>query len=191
MCIVFIHAIEHHRGHSPRWSFAVQSTHSALEILAGMALAGSSDNFPYMFNKLFKSVLTAEPLVIVLSVSRFWRAFSKPLGDFRIKVLVNQLHHEFTPILRPLCYLNHYHLRSNAESTFSMVKAKFGDSLRSKTDTSMVNESLARILCHNPCCLIQSAYELGIQAKFWRDEPKDECMQPVVADHGMATLVWM
>src|SRR5207248_3687973 len=29
-------------------------------------------------------------------------------------------------------YLKHYHARSNVESTFSMVKRKFGDSLRSK-----------------------------------------------------------
>jgi transposase len=64
-------------------------------------------------------------------------------------------------------YLAHYHKRSNIETTFSMVKAKFGDSLRSKTDTALVNEALYKILCHNVCCLIQSAYELGIEAKFW------------------------
>jgi diadenosine tetraphosphatase ApaH/serine/threonine PP2A family protein phosphatase len=52
-------------------------------------------------------------------------------------------------------YLTHYHKRSNVESTFSMVKAKFGDSIRSKTDTAMVNEALCKILCHNICCLIQ------------------------------------
>ena len=34
-----------------------------------------------------------------------------------------------------------YHKRSNVETTISMIKAKFGDSLRSKTDTAMVNES--------------------------------------------------
>ena len=40
---------------------------------------------------------------------------------------------------------------------FSMVKAKFGDALRSKTDTAMVNECLAKLLCHNLVCLVQSA----------------------------------
>src|SRR4051794_23337487 len=64
-------------------------------------------------------------------------------------------------------FLNHYHKRSNVESTFSMVKAKFGDSPRSKTDTAMINEVLCKIMCHNICCLIQSMYELGIEAKFW------------------------
>ena len=63
-------------------------------------------------------------------------------------------------------YLSHYHKRSNVESTFSMIKAKFGDHLRSKTDTAMVNEALAKVLCHNLCCLIQSQYELGVEATF-------------------------
>jgi transposase len=67
-------------------------------------------------------------------------------------------------------YLNHYHKRSNSESTFSMVKAKFGDSLRSKTDTAMVNEALAKILCHDICCLIHALFELGIESKFWKEE---------------------
>jgi hypothetical protein len=47
-----------------------------------------------------------------------------------------------------------------------MVKAKFGASLRSKTETAMVNEALRKILCHNLCCLIQSTYELAIAATF-------------------------
>src|SRR5205823_4331094 len=37
-------------------------------------------------------------------------------------------------------YLAHYHLRSNAESTFSAVKRKFGPSVMSLTETAMVNE---------------------------------------------------
>jgi transposase len=69
-------------------------------------------------------------------------------------------------------FLNHYHKRSNVETTFSMVKAKFGDHLRSKTDTAMVNEALCKILCHSLCCPIQSAYELGIEPVFWGAEPK-------------------
>jgi hypothetical protein len=64
-------------------------------------------------------------------------------------------------------YLDHYHKRSNVESTFSMIKAKFGDSLRSKTDVAMRNEALAKVLCHNVCCLIQSHYELGVEIAFW------------------------
>src|SRR5207249_10397682 len=56
-------------------------------------------------------------------------------------------------------FLKHYHQRSNAESTFSMVKAKFRDHVRSKTQTAMKNEVLCKFLCHNLCCLIQSHCE--------------------------------
>ena len=56
----------------------------------------------------------------------------------------------------------HYHKRSNVETTFSMVKGKFGDSLRSKSDTGQVNEILLKFLCHNICVLIQEMHELGI-----------------------------
>lgn len=64
-------------------------------------------------------------------------------------------------------FLAHYHKRSNVESTFSMVKAKFGDAVRSKTDTAMKNEALCKFLCHNLCCLISAFHELGIEATFW------------------------
>jgi transposase len=74
-------------------------------------------------------------------------------------------------------FLKHYHQRSNVESTFSMIKAKFRDHVRSKTDTAMKNEVLCKFLCHNICCLIQSQCELGIEPVFWADRPT-----PVTAD---------
>jgi hypothetical protein len=64
-------------------------------------------------------------------------------------------------------FMQSYHKRSNVESTFSMIKAKFGDSLRSKTKTAQINEALCKVLCHNICCLIQSIFELGIEPTFW------------------------
>jgi transposase len=63
-------------------------------------------------------------------------------------------------------FLNHYHKRSNVESTVMMVKSKFGDAVRSKTDVAARNEVLAKILCHNICCLISAIYELGIDPVF-------------------------
>ena len=60
-------------------------------------------------------------------------------------------------------FLSRYHLRSNVETTFHMVKSKFGDSVRSKTDRAMANEVRAKILCHNICCVIQSMYEFGVE----------------------------
>jgi transposase len=67
-------------------------------------------------------------------------------------------------------YMAHYHKRSNVESTFSAVKRKFGDAVRSKKDVAMVNEVLCKFLCHNLCCLIQEQCELGIETVFWKEE---------------------
>ena len=63
-------------------------------------------------------------------------------------------------------FLQHYHKRSNAETAFSMIKAKFGSSVRAKTPTAQTNEVLCKVLCHNICVLIQSMYELGIKPVF-------------------------
>jgi hypothetical protein len=63
-------------------------------------------------------------------------------------------------------YLDHYHKRSNVETVFSMIKAKFGDAIRSRTKTAQINEALLKVLCHNICVLIQSFFELGIDPKF-------------------------
>jgi len=74
-------------------------------------------------------------------------------------------------------YLNHYHRRSMVESTFSMIKRKFGDSVRAKTDLAMKNEVLAKFICHNICCVISAIYERGIDPKFLGlpedNEPRD------------------
>ena len=64
-------------------------------------------------------------------------------------------------------FLKHYHQRSNVESAFSMMKRKFGDGLRSKTDVAMVNETLCKILCHNLVVLIHEMCELGLDPVFW------------------------
>lgn len=67
-------------------------------------------------------------------------------------------------------FLQHYHKRSNVESTFSMMKRKCGDGLRSKTDVAMVNETLCKVLCHNLVVLIHEMYELGIEPSFWAEK---------------------
>jgi len=74
-------------------------------------------------------------------------------------------------------FMQQYHKRSNVETTFHMIKSKFGDSLRSKTKTAQsktktaqINEALCKVLCHNICCLIQSMFELNIKPEFWATE---------------------
>ena len=49
---------------------------------------------------------------------------------------------------------------------FSIVKREFGNSLRSKTDVAMVNETFCKILCHNLVVLIHEMCELDINAAF-------------------------
>jgi hypothetical protein len=65
-------------------------------------------------------------------------------------------------------FMQNYHKRSNVESTFHMIKAKFGNTLRSRTKTAQINEALCKVLCHNICCLIQSMFELNLKPKFWQ-----------------------
>jgi len=67
-------------------------------------------------------------------------------------------------------FLTHYHKRSNVETTFSMIKMKFGERLHCKTETAQINEALCKVLCHNLCCVIQSMYELNITPGFWSDD---------------------
>jgi transposase len=67
-------------------------------------------------------------------------------------------------------FLAKYHARSNVESTFSMVKAKFGDGVRSKNDVAVKNEVLLKFLCHNIVVVHQAIIELGIEATFWPEK---------------------
>lgn len=59
-------------------------------------------------------------------------------------------------------FKRHYHLRSNVESTFSMMKRKFSDKLRTKTEQAQVNEILCKVVCHNISVLVNGVYEVGL-----------------------------
>lgn len=63
-------------------------------------------------------------------------------------------------------FLKHYHKRSNAESVFSAMKKKFGDTLKSKNHTAQTNEMLCKIIAYNITVLIQEMHELGIKPDF-------------------------
>lgn len=64
-------------------------------------------------------------------------------------------------------FLRNYHQRSNVETTFSMLKRKFGGFVRAKTDVAQTNEILLKVLVHNIVVLCHEIRELGIEPKFW------------------------
>ena len=68
-------------------------------------------------------------------------------------------------------FLEHYHKRSNVETIFSTVKAKFDEKVRSKTPEAQVNEVLVKFLRHNIVVLIHEMYELGIDPVFDGHQP--------------------
>ncbi len=64
-------------------------------------------------------------------------------------------------------FLERYHQRSNVETAFFMIKSKFDDYLRSKTETACINEIYLKLICHNICCLIQETFELGVEPNLY------------------------
>jgi transposase len=64
-------------------------------------------------------------------------------------------------------FLAHYHRRSNVETVFHMIKAKFDAAVRSKLPAAQTNEVLLKCLCHNLSCLVLAIHELNIDPKFW------------------------
>lgn len=60
---------------------------------------------------------------------------------------------------------------NNAVPTFSSVKWKFGHAVWSKTDTAMVNQVLAKFVCHNVVVCIHEMFAFGITEDI---EPKAE-----------------
>jgi transposase len=63
-------------------------------------------------------------------------------------------------------FMKKYHLRSNAEAGFFMIKQRFGDLTNCRKETSSKNEVLVKILCHNLCVLVQEIFNLKIDFNF-------------------------
>ncbi|MBI5072809.1 transposase [Candidatus Woesearchaeota archaeon] len=89
---------------------------------------------------------------------------SNSTGKSRGCMLWNKMYHYF--MLNNEEFLQHYHKRSNIETTNHMIKSKFGSSVRSKSWTAQVNEVLCKIICHNIVCVIHEMHSLGIQPDF-------------------------
>ena len=89
----------------------------------------------------------------------------------KIDPLWERMYRMFT--YRSAEFKRHYHKRSNVETCFQMMKARFNPDLRAKTDTAMVNEVLMRVVAHNICVLVRAMYTLGIEPGF-EAEPFDD-----------------
>ncbi len=63
-------------------------------------------------------------------------------------------------------FMKKYHLRSNAESGFFMIKQRFGDVTNMRNETGIKNDLLSRMVCHNLCVLCQELLLLGIDINF-------------------------
>lgn len=63
-------------------------------------------------------------------------------------------------------FMNHYHRRSNVETTFSMIKLKFGEHLKCKSAVSKRNELMMKFICHNICCLVSEIFENNVNINF-------------------------
>ncbi len=75
------------------------------------------------------------------------RTHGKKKNWQRKSALWRQMYHYYE--FNQSWFMQQYHKRSNVETTFHMIKSKFGDSLRSKTTTAQTNEALCKVLCHN------------------------------------------
>jgi transposase/predicted nucleic acid-binding Zn finger protein len=58
-------------------------------------------------------------------------------------------------------FLKQYHKRSNAESTFSAIKRKFGETIKSRNRIAQENELLCKIIAYNITVLIHEMVQLN------------------------------
>ena len=85
-------------------------------------------------------------------------------GYTRGSPLWNKMYHYFQ--LNKDEFNEHYHKRSNVESTNAAIKRKFGETLKSKNQIAQVNELLAKIIAYNLTVVIHEMYENGIEPNF-------------------------
>ena len=136
---------------APRFSELVKQTAKFFEVKEVCADKGYSSR---------ENLQIAEDLGVAAYIPFRSGATGKSRGSraWRRLFLWFQLHREI--------FMQHYHQRSNVESTFSMLKRKFQGKLMLKNEIGQTNEALAKVLCHNITVLIQEAFEGNAQLGF-------------------------
>ena len=58
---------------------------------------------------------------------------------------------------------------------------------------AMRNEALCKIICHNICCLIQSMFELGVEATYWMQagEADPKTVGTAMGNDEVEALAWI
>jgi transposase len=143
-------------GDSPQFKGLVETTG------ANFTMAEVSADKAYLSVKNMQTVIDHNAMPYIP-----FKSNSDPNAPGKKNTLWRRMYHYYS--YNQTVFMQRYHKRSNVETTFHMIKSKFGDSLRSKTRTAQVNEALCKVLCHNLCCLIQSMYELEIKPEFWAE----------------------
>ena len=92
-------------------------------------------------------------------------AYIKPRSNTRVRKLRASIAwREMIALYRDYegVFKHHYSLRSNVESTFSMMKAKFSGFVRSKDKQGQFNEIMAKVCAHNCAVLVMGLFALDI-----------------------------
>jgi hypothetical protein len=151
--VTAVEVTDAHAGDSPRFKPLVEAT------AQNFAMRQVSADKAYLSGPNLKTVVDVNAMPYIA-----FKANSTGTGSSE---LFRKMFHFYS--YNQERFMKNYHKRSNVESTFMMIKAKFGDALRSKTERAQINEALCKILCHNICCLIQSMFELNLRPKFWKE----------------------
>ena len=125
----------------------------------GFVMNEVSADKAYLSNKNLKAVVDNNAMPYIAFKS------SSTGTDRRNSPLFKQMFHYFS--YNQEKFMRHYHKRSNVETTFHMIKSKFGDAVRSKTARAQINEALCKVLCHNVVVLISAMHELNLKPKFY------------------------
>lgn len=156
---VVVHAIitDGHAGDSPRFEKLVTKTNENFEIKEVYA------------DKAYSSRRNLE--IVAKVGGQAFIPFKKNVSGKKIGSFIWRQTYQYFKN-NPQSFYEHYHLRSNAETSFSMTKSKFSFALRSKNFAGQQNEIFLKLICHNISCLIHEYYEKNIESYLPTQVPK-------------------
>jgi len=143
---------DEHSADSPQFKKLVQRTSEYFNVKKVVADAAYSSSQNH-------------EIVQKLGAKAFIPFKSNATGDSKDSEIWKQAFHYFQ--FHREEFLDHYHKRSNAETTFSAIKTKFGESIKSKNKTAQVNEMLCKIIAYNITVVIREMIEFGFKPQIF------------------------